>query len=251
MKRLAIDVGNTKTAIGLFEDGDLEGQWRIGTRHWTADEFWLLLEALIRQGNGGMLTALAYACVVPQVKHTMENVCRRYLSVHPVEVKVETSGLETAYLYPHELGGDRIANAVGAMMLGPAPAIIADFGTATTFDVVDAAGSYQGGAILPGIGTSAGELFNRAEQLNPVDLVFPGSVLGQTTEDAIRSGVLFGAVGAADHLVDLLSRGLDREPALWATGGWAAGVAPRCRSKFSIVPELTLIGIDEIGRRNG
>jgi type III pantothenate kinase len=250
MRRLAIDVGNTKTALGLFDDGNLLSQWRIGTHHWTVDEFWLLLSALLERDDRDLPGEVAFACVVPQVKHTLENTCRTYLSTEPVPVSVESSGLKTGYLYPHELGGDRIANAVGAMVLDTPPAIIADFGTATTFDVVDETGSYQGGAILPGIGTAAGELFKKAEQLNPVDLVFPDSALGRTTADAIRSGVLFGAVGASDYIVRLLSVGLSGEPRLWATGGWASGVAPRCMSKFTIVPELTLIGIDEIGRRN-
>jgi len=251
VSRLAIDVGNTKTALGVFEDGNLEGQWRIGTRHWTVDEFWLLTSSLLRSDGVDMPDSLAYACVVPQVRHTIENVCTSRLGISPVEVTMESSGMETCYLYPHEVGGDRIANAAGALAMGPAPAIVADFGTATTFDVVDGAGRYLGGAILPGIGTAAGELFKRAERLNPVDLVFPDSPLGRTTADAIRSGVLYGAVGAADRLVEMLSEGLEGAPSLWATGGWAAGVASRCRSGFRIVPELTLVGVNEIGRRQG
>jgi len=250
MTRLSIDVGNTKTAFGLFEDGRLIDQWRVGTRHWTVDELWILIRSLLELGNSGSPREAAYACVVPQVRHALDNMCSRYLFLEAVEVTVESSGLEIGYKYPFELGADRIANAVGALILGTAPAIIVDFGTATTFDVIDSEGRYAGGAILPGIGTAAGELFRKAEKLHPVDLVFPESVLGGTTADAIRSGVLFGAVGAADHIVELLSQILTESPSLWATGGWAPGVAPHCGSSFSVVPELTLIGIDEIGRRN-
>jgi type III pantothenate kinase len=175
---------------------------------------------------------------------------RGFLHVSPVEVTPSTAGLALLYPEPGELGADRIANSVAAVARGSLPAIVADFGTATTFDVIDAGGSYLGGAIAPGVGTAAAEMFRKAEKLSPVDLEAPGSPLGRSTEEAVRSGVLHGAAGAADRLIDLLSERCGGSPALLATGGWAAGLAPFCRSRFTVVPDLTLAGIDEIGRRN-
>jgi len=250
MNRLVLDIGNTKTAVGVFRDGHLETQWRITTSHWTSDDLWVILKALLGD-VGESLDAAAFACVVPQVRHSVQGLCRRYFSLEPLEVSPATAGIGIAYRFPHELGADRLANAVGAASLGPLPCIIVDFGTATTFDVVDSAGAYLGGAISPGVGTAAGELFKKAERVNPVDLEFPESPLGTETSEAVRSGVLLGAVGATDHLVDLLSAVLDGPPLLWATGGWAQGIASRCRNSFRICPELTLIGIDRIGERAG
>jgi len=250
MTRLAIDVGNTKTAIALFEGDKLLGQWRIRTQRWTADELRIYTEALLRGEKFSNPDDVAFACVVPQVHHTIINMCRKWLKITPVDVSFATAGIELSYRYPHEIGPDRLANAVAAVISGKLPAIVADFGTATTFDVIDSAGRYLGGAISPGVGTAAGELFKKAERLNPIDLSFPESVVGRTTADAIRSGVLFSAVGAADHIIDLISSELDSVPELWATGGWGTALGDKCRNKFRICPELTLLGINEIGRKN-
>lgn len=249
MKRLVLDIGNTRTSVGIFIDGKLDVQWRITTEHWTADDLWVVLGYLLEADHCDLPDEMAYACVVPQVIHSVRNLCQRYLDIHPVEVNPETSGIRIEYPYPHELGADRLANAAGAIVLGPLPAIIADFGTATTFDVVSANGSYLGGAISPGVGTSAGELFKKAEKLNPVDLEFPDSPLGRSTSQAICSGVLMGAVGAADHIVNRLKQEIKGEPVIWATGGWAPGIAGRCANDFRVCPELTLVGINRIGER--
>jgi type III pantothenate kinase len=250
MRRLVLDIGNTRTVMGLLEEGELRAQWRVGTSHWTADELWVLVRSLLELPGSRPPGAVAFASVVPQVRHSMYGLCDRYLGVEPVEVGPSTAGIEIGYLFPHELGPDRLANAAGALRMDRAPAIVADFGTATTFDVIDAAGRYAGGAISPGVGTSAADMFKKAERLNPVDLEFPRTPLGRTTAEAIRSGVLYSAVGAADHMVGLLSECVEGEPVLWATGGWARGIGPRCSAGFRVCPELTLLGIDEIGRRN-
>lgn len=250
MRRLAIDVGNTKTALALFENKNLLGQWRIRTQRWTADELRLLVEALLKSKGYSAPDDVAFACVVPQVRHTVINMCEKWLNLTPVNVSCETAGIEIGYLFPHEIGPDRLANAVAVIMSGALPAIVVDFGTATTYDVIDSQGRYLGGAISPGVGTAAGELFKKAERLNPIDLEFPESVVGRTTADAIKSGVLFSAVGAADHIIDLVSSELDSVPKLWATGGWGQSLGEKCRHNFTICPELTLLGVNEIGRRS-
>jgi type III pantothenate kinase len=249
MKRLAIDVGNTRTSAGIFEDGILKSQWRISTAHWTADDLWVILKTLLDTDGCGLPDAVAYASVVPQVHHSINNLAVRYMGIEPLEVTYETAGIRIEYRYPHELGSDRLANAAGAMKLGSLPAIVVDFGTATTFDVISSSGAYLGGAIAPGVGTAAAELFKKAERLNPVDLEFPSEALAQSTSEAICSGVLLGAVGAADFIIDSLKTEMEDDPVIWATGGWARGIAEKCSNNLRVSPELTLVGIDSIGER--
>jgi type III pantothenate kinase len=247
--QLAVDVGNTKTAMGLFEMGRLVAQWRVRTAHWTPDELWVLVCSLFQASGAPMPSVVAYACVVPQVTHALVGFSRRWINTEPIEVNHETAGIALDYPNPSELGPDRLANAAGALLLKVPPLIVADFGTATTFDVIDARGRYVGGSILPGVGTAASELFKKAEKISPVDLEFPDSPLGRSTVEAVRSGVLHGAVGSADRLTELLSGLVEGEPSFLATGGWAASICPRCRFPFVVCPELTLMGIDWIGRK--
>ncbi len=249
MRRLVLDIGNTRTSIGVFVDRTLDVQWRITTMHWTADDLWVILRSLLRADECDLPDCVAFACVVPQVRHSVRILSKRYLGVESLEVTQDSSGIMIDYRFPHEIGADRLANAAGAMALGSPPAIIVDFGTATTFDVINGEGTYLGGAIAPGVGTAAGELFKKAEKLNPVDLEFPDSPLGQSTSEAVCSGVLLGAVGAADYIVDKLKCTIEGAPELWATGGWAPGIAGKCSNNFRINPELTLVGIDRIGER--
>ncbi|MCK5065753.1 MAG: type III pantothenate kinase [Candidatus Fermentibacteraceae bacterium] len=249
MKRLVLDIGNTRTSVGVFIDGSLDVQWRITTTHWTADDLWVILRSLLKANDSGLPERVVFACVVPQVRHSVRILSKRYLGVESIEVNQESSGIAIDCKFPHEIGADRLANAVGALALGSPPAIIVDFGTATTFDVINEAGTYLGGAISPGVGTAAGELFKKAEKINPVDLEFPESPLGQSTSEAVCSGVLLGAVGATDYIVDKLKSTVKGTPELWATGGWAPGIAGKCRNNFKIYPELTLVGIDRIGER--
>lgn len=224
--------------------------WRISTQHWTPDELGAILYVLLADSGLARPGSVCYACVVPQVRHSVEGMSRGFLGVVPIEVTSASAGIALRYPKPEELGADRIANSVAAIARGGLPAIVVDFGTATTFDVIDSGGAYLGGSIAPGVGTAAAELFRKAEKLSPVDLDFPENPLGLSTADAIRSGVLLGAAGAADRLVELLGACVGGSPALLATGGWASGIAPHCRSLFTVVPDLTLSGIDEVGRRN-
>ncbi|MBN1433536.1 type III pantothenate kinase [Candidatus Fermentibacterales bacterium] len=251
--RIALDIGNSRTSIGLFdEDGKLLEHWRVRTEHWTEDELWLLLRQLLslREPGYAKPEAVAFACVVPQLRHCLRGVSQRHSGRPPVEVSPATSGIVIDYPDPQELGADRIANAVGALLAGPAPAIVTDFGTATTFDVIDADGRYLGGVICPGVGTGAAELFRKAEKLSPVDLDFTDSVLARSTADAIRSGVMHSVVGSTDYILDRLEAELGSGASLYATGGWAPGIAPRCSHCLLVVPELTLQGIDAVCRRN-
>jgi type III pantothenate kinase len=249
MTCLCLDIGNTKTAIGLFDGGDLLESWRISTRHWTSDELGLIISSMLSRVDSEPPELLSYASVVPQVRHAVEKASEDYLGARVIEVCATTAGIAVKYPRPEELGPDRIANAVATVLLGNLPAIVVDFGTATTFDVIDADGAYLGGAIAPGIGTASSELFRKAEMLNPVELELPGSALGRTTAEAVRSGVLLGSAGAADRLVELLTGSIGDGAVFIATGGWAEGIAGVCRTPFVVIPALTLMGVNEVGRR--
>ncbi|NLP04770.1 type III pantothenate kinase [Candidatus Fermentibacteria bacterium] len=251
MRRLVLDIGNTKTAVGWYDDRKLVRSWRLRTRHWTSDDLGSALHVLLSSFGLAGPASVGFACVVPRLRHVVYLASVEWLSAEPLEVTFSTAGLIIEYPTPEELGADRISNAVAAVSMGCKPAIVADFGTATTFDVIDSSGAYLGGAIAPGVGTAAAELFRKAEKLSPVDLDLPERALGRSTSEAVKSGVLLGAAGAADRMTELLSEGLGGRPALLATGGWAPGLAPLCRSGFRVIPSLTLDGIAEVCRRNG
>lgn len=248
MVRLVLDVGNTKTAVGLFTGADLAMSWRIRTSHWTPDELGMLLESMLGRRGAPRPEVAAVASVVPQTGHAVERAVDEYLGIPLLEVNAASAGLEVRYPVPEELGADRVANALAAALLGYLPAVVADFGTATTFDVIGADGSFLGGAISPGVGTAASELFRKAGRISPVDLDLPGSALGLSTCEAVRSGVLIGAAGGADRLVEELSAGL-AAPFHLATGGWAEGISRLCRTQFTVLPHLTLMGVNEAARR--
>jgi type III pantothenate kinase len=141
------------------------------------------------------------------------------------------------------VGADRIANALAARALYGVPAIIVDLGTATTFDCVSRDGAYLGGAIAPGVGTSAEELFRRAARVPRVELRQPQRALGRTTEESLRAGVLWGAAGLVDALVRRLAREMKGTPRVIATGGWAKVVAPECETVEAVDEGLTLKGM--------
>jgi type III pantothenate kinase len=162
----------------------------------------------------------------------------------PVEVSPATAkGLKVRYRDPSAVGADRIANAVAARTLYGVPAIVVDLGTATTFDCISRQGAYLGGAIAPGVATSADELFRRAARLPRVELRRPARALGRTTEESLQAGVLWGAAGQVDALVRRLALEMQGTPVVIATGGLAATVAPECETINRVDETLTLKGM--------
>jgi type III pantothenate kinase len=160
-------------------------------------------------------------------------------------------GITIDYRDPSEVGPDRLANAVAVHELVRGPAIVVDFGTATTFDVVTADGRYMGGAIAPGLLTSAETLFRKAALLHRVALVAPASAIGKSTEESLRSGILFGTAGQVDALVTRIVEEWGESPKVVATGGLASTVAPLSRTIDLVDPDLTLKGLAIIYERTG
>jgi type III pantothenate kinase len=244
---LGIDIGNTNIVLGVYREEKLVACWRLATDvHKMADEYTVLLNNLL--SNEGLsrseIKGSAISCVVPPLLPIFQEVSREHLEVEPLVVGpgIKT-GVRILIDNPRELGADRIVNAIAARRLHGTPAIVIDFGTATTFDVVSREGDYLGGAIAPGIGISAEALYREAAQLPRIELAVPKKVIGKNTVASMQSGVLFGYVALVEGMVERIEEELGEEAKVIATGG-LAGVIARETSVIQVVNlNLTLEGL--------
>jgi type III pantothenate kinase len=255
---LAIDVGNTQTVLGLFDGEEVIEHWRIATdAHRTADELAVLIQGLVAQHprKDPSVTGISLCSTVPAVLHEMRLMLRRYYGDVPavvVEPGVRT-GVPVLTDNPKEVGADRVVNGLAAAHLFGGPAIVVDFGTATTFDAVSERGEYLGGAIAPGIDISVEALSRRGAQLLRVELSRPRSVIGKTTVEALQSGIMYGFVGQVDGVVERMARELAADPddvTVVATGGLATLVLGEATCIDEHEPFLTLIGLRLVYERN-
>ncbi|MGW0735293.1 type III pantothenate kinase [Streptomyces sp. NPDC002851] len=259
---LTIDVGNTHTVLGLFDGADIVEHWRISTdARRTADELAVLLNGLmgmhplLGEELGDGIDGIAICATVPSVLHEMREVTRRYYGDVPavlVEPGIKT-GVPILMDNPKEVGADRIINAVAAVELYGGPAIVVDFGTATTFDAISARGEYVGGSIAPGIEISVDALGVRGAQLRKIELARPRRVIGKSTVEAMQSGILFGFAGQVDGIVSRMARELADDPddvTVIATGGLAPLVLGEASALDEHEPWLTLIGLRLVYERN-
>ena len=250
---LAIDMGNTQTALGLFDGDELVHAWRMPTdRPLTKDELHVrLLGYFHKDGlDLGYVHAIAFAGVVPQLMREWEGVARDMGARLRVGGRETAAGTSIDAPNPAEVGADRIANATAAAALYGAPSIVVDFGTATNIDVVDERGAYIGGCIAPGIRISLDALTARAARLATVPLEAPKATLGHTPVDAVQRGTVVGAAAMAEGLIARIQRELDCEDAtVIATGGLARVVAEATDAFDHVDPQLTIKGICEIYRR--
>jgi type III pantothenate kinase len=256
---LAIDVGNTNIVLGVFDGDRLTHSWRLQTlRERTADEIGILVIHLFNETgvDKSRIDGIILSSVVPPQTGTIEEMCQRYFGRTPLTVDPATNtGMPILYMPPSDVGADRIVNAVAAYeMFGrakKAPVIAVDFGTATTFDVISAAGEYVGGVICPGIGISADALFQRAARLPRVDVRKPPSIIGQTTVTSMQAGLFFGYVSMVDGIVQRIRaelRGGDRASCI-ATGGMAGVLSNETAAIERVEPDLTLHGLRLIWQR--
>lgn len=254
---LTIDIGNTQTVLGLFQDDNLDHTWRIATYDTrTADELAVLITSLLAQHGGGTtVTGISLCSTVPVALHEMRQMCTRFYGEIPVVV-VEPgvrTGVPILTDNPKEVGSDRIVNSLAAATIYGGPAIVVDFGTATTFDAVSAKGEYLGGAIAPGVEISVEALGARGAQLRKVELARPRSVIGRNTVEALQSGILYGFAGQVDGIVHRMAAELAGDPdsvTVIATGGLAPMVIDESDAIDEHDPWLTLRGLKLVFERN-
>jgi type III pantothenate kinase len=254
---LCADIGNSHTTIGLLDDGDVVDHWRVATdERRTADEWGVLLRGLLHDSPvDGPLRGVSVCATVPSVLHEWRDMLRTYHGDVPqviVEPGVRT-GVPVLMDNPREVGTDRIINALAASQLFGGPAIVVDFGTATTFDVVSAKGEYVGGAIAPGIDISLEALGRRGAQLRKVELLRPRSVIAKNTVEALQSGILYGFAAQVDGIVGRMREELGLQPdelTVIATGGLAPLVVEECAVFTEHQPWLTLLGLEIVFGRN-
>jgi type III pantothenate kinase len=249
-----VDVGNTNTVFGLYRGDELVRSFRLSTEaEHTADEWAALLLPLFdRAGlDPGDAEAVVISSVVPPLHPTLERLSRSYFQCEPlfIEPGVRT-GLPIRYDNPSEVGADRIVNSVAARELYGAPVIVVDFGTATTFDVVNAAGEYAGGIIAPGILVSAEALFARASRLRRVDVKKPPQLVGRDTASAMQSGFYYGYIGLVDGILERLLAEIPEVTNVVATGGQAELIASGSRYIREVNDLITLVGLKLIYERN-
>jgi type III pantothenate kinase len=251
---LLIDVGNTNTVVGIHRGDDLIESFRLSTdSERTADEYGALVLPLFERFGVDPATAdaVVVSSVVPPLNPTLERLAQRYFGRPPlfIEPGVRT-GMPIRYDNPAEVGADRIVNAVAARELYGAPVVVVDCGTATTYDVVTAAGEYAGGIIAPGIMISAEALFAHASRLYRVDVRKPALLVGRTTAAAMQSGIYLGAIGLVDGILARLLAELPGVKNVVATGGQAELIAEGSQHIREVNPRLTLQGLKLIYDRN-
>jgi type III pantothenate kinase len=248
----AIDAGNTHIVVGLHDGDAWSAVWRLATRTGeTEDQLAATLRTLCDQaGLTFAAEAIVVASVAPPVDDNLTRLGEQWLGVSPRFLRSGAEvGIEVEYEPPAAVGADRIANALGAIALGALPAIVVDFGTATTFDAISVQGRYLGGAILPGVLVSLEALASHAAKLPSISLRAPLKAIGRDTVASMESGVVLGYAGAIDALAARINVELGGGASVVATGGLGEKFMGVAKSLRRYEPTLTLDGLRIAWRR--
>ncbi|MBX7245343.1 MAG: type III pantothenate kinase [Candidatus Sumerlaeaceae bacterium] len=251
---LVLDIGNTNITMGLFQDHRCARLWRLGSEaRRTSDEYSVLISSLLRRDDvdPSRLQAVVIGSVVPVLSDILDAAlaaitgCAPYHVTHKAKMTVKN-----CYGNPREVGIDRLANAVAGVAAIGAPLIVVDFGTAVTLDVISRKREYLGGVIMPGIELSAEALARRTARLPQIATIPSSTIIGSTTVDSIRSGILNGLVGAVDHLITGIWKELGYKTRTAATGGQAPLFVKQSAHVRKALEDLTLAGLYEIWKLN-
>lgn len=248
---LVVDAGNTNIVLGIYRGDELVSSWRLATaRERTADEYGILARQLVGDVHASLAGAIV-ASVVPPLNSALSFMIQKYFGIEPmfVEPGVKT-GIAIHVDNPLEVGADRIVNCAAAHHAYGGPAVIVDFGTATTFDVVTANAEFVGGVIAPGLNISAEALFARAARLPRVDIRRPDHVIGTNTVVNMQSGIYFGYLGLVDGILARIKREVPDLKHVVATGGLATLFAEDSEHIDDVDTDLTLRGLKIIFDRN-
>ncbi len=251
---LTLDIGNTNIKTALFDGKDMVKYWRLSTNITnTSDEYGITIMNLFRHENVDprSVEGIIISSVVPTINFTIEHMCQNYFGMVPMYVVpgVKT-GINIKYENPRELGSDRIANAVAAYEEYGAPTIFIDFGTATTFGVIDEGGVFLGGCICPGIKLASEALVTGTAKLPRFELTRPEHVIGRSTLTNLQSGMFYGYVGLVTNIVRKIKQELGKEATVVATGGMAVMIAEESKVIDKLDGLLTLKGLRLIYERN-
>ena len=252
---LATDVGNTHTVAGLFAGDELVEHWRVATdSQITADQLATVYASLLALSGFTFadVDSVVISTVVPSLSGQYRHLAQRYFRTEALEVGPGTrTGLPIMTNNPHEVGADRIVNAIAAIDIIGSPCVIVDFGTATTFCAVSADNQYLGGAIAPGVELSLEALTSRAARLSRVAVHEPESVIGKTTAASLRSGVVIGFAGLVDGIVEAMKGEIEgKKIDTIATGGFASLIVPHTKTLDRVDSLLTLKGLKLVHQRN-
>jgi type III pantothenate kinase len=251
---LVIDVGNTNTSLGVYRNDELLAHWRLTTNpSRTVDEYGVHARNLFALAHMDFkdIEAIAIASVVPPLNYTVKRMAEVYFHLTPLFIDHTTdTGLTILYEPASDVGADRIVDAVAAIERHGAPCIVVDFGTATTFNAINAAGEYMGGLITPGIMISSEALFSRTSKLPRVDIKRPGKVIGSSTVAAMQSGLYYGYAGLVDGILEKMIEEMGIKPKIIATGGLAPLIATGSKYIDTVDDTLTLEGLRLIYRKS-
>lgn len=246
---LAIDVGNTETKLGLFDNGhnELVHHWRVTTEsRRTADEYGVFVTQLLATAGvkSNQIDAVAIASVVPRLDHTLIEVAEKFFGRRPRMLHADNQRLiKVKTQHPAEVGADLIACAIGGLQRHGAPLILVSYGTATVFMAISAAGEYLGVAIAPGINISIDALVGRTAKLPQIALDAPAHAIGRNTNEALQAGIVFGFVGQTEALVTRMRAELGVDAPVIATGGLAGVIASNAPIIQAVDPHLSLYGL--------
>jgi type III pantothenate kinase len=251
---LVVDIGNTHTVFGVLKGQEVLDHWRISSSMVrTEDEIGVLLKNYFQIAGYDFkdIEGVAISSVVPDLSKSYQWMSQKYLKKEALLIDSGLKlGMEIKYKDPKTVGADRLCNAIAGIEKYGKPLIIIDFGTATTFDCIDSSGNYAGGIIAPGIETSIKALHRNAAKLPLVELKFPPSVIGVTTEESIQVGILKGTVHIVEGLIKDIRKELGMDTPVIATGGLANTISVKTKSINHVDSFLSLRGCASIYNRN-